>query len=146
MLLFTVVVVHTLRLDFTIIEAFARYLLIRTPIPPQRLANNDQVAFDRGVRAKTVTLEGDSFEPQGTLTGGSKSQLGVILGRLAELQSASRELGVHQERLRVVSDKIGRLSAASKKVRFSGMFRGMLILAHTIIEMQVLRTQEMVTQ
>ncbi|CAN0229623.1 unnamed protein product, partial [Ectocarpus sp. 12 AP-2014] len=74
-----------------------------------------EVAFDRGVRAKTVTLEGDSFEPQGTLTGGSKSQLGVILGRLAELQSASRELGVHQERLRVVSDKIGRLSAASKK-------------------------------
>lgn len=78
--------------------------------------NNEQVAFDRGVRAKTVTLDGDSFEPQGTLTGGSKSTLGVVLGRLAELQSASRELGVHEERLRVVSDKIHRLSAASKKV------------------------------
>lgn len=74
------------------------------------------MAFDRGVRAKTVTLDGDSFEPQGTLTGGSKSTLGVVLGRLAELQSASRELGVHEERLRVVSDKIHRLSAASKKV------------------------------
>ncbi|CAM9911302.1 unnamed protein product [Pylaiella littoralis] len=74
-----------------------------------------EVAFDRGVRARTVTLDGDSFEPQGTLTGGSKSQLGVILGRLAELQSASRELGVHEERLRGVNDKIGRLSEASKK-------------------------------
>lgn len=75
------------------------------------------MAFDRGVRARTVTLDGDSFEPQGTLTGGSKSQLGVILGRLAELQSASRELGVHEERLRGVTEKIGRLSAVSKKVR-----------------------------
>ena len=74
------------------------------------------MAFDRGVRAKTVTLDGDSFEPQGTLTGGSKSTLGVVLGRLAELQSASRELGVHEERLRAVSGKIERLSAASKKV------------------------------
>lgn len=74
------------------------------------------MAFDRGVRAKTVTLDGDSFEPQGTLTGGSKSTLGVILGRLAELQGASRELGVHEERLRGVEDKIKRLSAASKKV------------------------------
>lgn len=85
---------------------------------------DDQVAFDRGVRAKTVTLDGDSFEPQGTLTGGSKSTLGVVLGRLADLQSASRELGVHDERLRAVSDKIGRLSAASKKVciTFCGMF------------------------
>ncbi|CAM9963257.1 unnamed protein product, partial [Hapterophycus canaliculatus] len=35
-----------------------------------------EVAFDRGVRAKTVTLDGDSFDPQGTLTGGSKSNLG----------------------------------------------------------------------
>lgn len=76
------------------------------------------MAFDRGVRARTVTLEGDSFEPQGTLTGGSKSQLGVILGRLAELQSASRELGMHEERLRGIADKIGRLSAASEKVLY----------------------------
>lgn len=79
------------------------------------------MAFDRGVRAKTVTLDGDSFEPQGTLTGGSKSTLGVILGRLAELQAASRELGVHEERLRGVEDKIKRLSAASKKVCLCAM-------------------------
>lgn len=75
-----------------------------------------QVAFDKGVRARTVTLDGDAFEPQGTLTGGSAAQLGVVLARLAELQAASRDLGVHEERLRGVVDKIGRLSVASKKV------------------------------
>ena len=74
------------------------------------------MAFDKGVRARTVTLEGDAFEPQGTLTGGSKAQLGVVLARLGELQSASRELGAHEERLRAVTQTIGRLSAASKKV------------------------------
>ncbi|CAM9448409.1 unnamed protein product, partial [Laminaria digitata] len=74
-----------------------------------------QVAFDKGVRARTVTLGGDAFEPQGTLTGGSAAQLGVVLTRLAELQAASRDLGAHEERLRGVVDKIGRFSVASKK-------------------------------
>ena len=76
----------------------------------------EQVAFDKGVRARTVTLDGDAFEPQGTLTGGSAAQLGVVLARLAELQTASRDLGAHEERLRGVINEIGRLSVASKKV------------------------------
>lgn len=76
------------------------------------------MAFDRGVRARTVTLDGDAFEPQGTLTGGSAAQLGVVLARLGELQAASRDLGVHEERLRVVVEKINRLSVASKKVSY----------------------------
>ncbi len=46
------------------------------------------VAFDKGVRTRTVTLEGDSFEPQGTLTGGSKSALGSVLSKLRELEEA----------------------------------------------------------
>lgn len=77
------------------------------------------MAFDKGVRARTVTLEGDSFEPQGTLTGGSNTQLGVILARLGELQSASRELGAHEERLRTIDDKIGRLAEDARKVGYS---------------------------
>ncbi len=46
------------------------------------------VAFDKGVRIRTVTLEGDSFEPQGTLTGGSKSALGSVLTKLLQLEEA----------------------------------------------------------
>lgn len=86
------------------------------------------MAFDKGVRARTVTLEGDAFEPQGTLTGGSKAQLGVVLARLAELQSASKDLGGHEERLRVVKETIERLSAASKKVGFVCGWQGMSYL------------------
>ncbi|CAN0316809.1 unnamed protein product, partial [Discosporangium mesarthrocarpum] len=76
-----------------------------------------QVAFDKGVRARTVTLEGDSFEPQGTLTGGSKSQLGVVLARLGELHTASKELGAREERLAQIMEELRQLSADWKKVR-----------------------------
>lgn len=34
------------------------------------LDNAKKVAFDKGVSTKTVTLGGDVFDPQGTLTGG----------------------------------------------------------------------------
>lgn len=36
------------------------------------LDNAKKVAFDKGVSTKTVTLGGDVFDPQGTLTGGER--------------------------------------------------------------------------
>jgi structural maintenance of chromosome 2 len=35
-----------------------------------------QIAFDKSIRTKTVTLDGDVFDPSGTLTGGANGQLG----------------------------------------------------------------------
>jgi structural maintenance of chromosome 2 len=70
------------------------------------------VAFDKGVRTRTVTLDGDSFEPQGTLTGGSKANLGAVLGQLRSLSDASTELGVRQERFRAASSQLKRLESA----------------------------------
>ncbi len=56
----------------------------------ESLAVAKSVAFHKGVRTRTVTLEGDSFEPQGTLTGGSKSPLGSVLAKLRQLEDAKR--------------------------------------------------------
>ena len=33
------------------------------------------IAFDKTINVRTVTLEGDSYEPGGTLTGGSTGKL-----------------------------------------------------------------------
>lgn len=44
-----------------------------------------EIAFAANIRTKTVTLDGDSYDPSGTLTGGSKGSVGVILGKLDEL-------------------------------------------------------------
>ncbi|CAM9869354.1 unnamed protein product, partial [Heterosigma akashiwo] len=72
------------------------------------------VAFDRGVRTRAVTLEGDSFEPAGTLTGGARAQLGAVLQRLAQLGDAQRELGARAERLRAVAARLEAISGASR--------------------------------
>lgn len=46
------------------------------------LDNAKKVAFDKGVSTKTVTLGGDVFDPQGTLTGGEEVEK-VMLCRLS---------------------------------------------------------------
>lgn len=52
----------------------------------------EAIAFDPRVKNRTVTLEGDTYDPSGTLTGGSKSSLGDLLARLAKLQSLGQQL------------------------------------------------------
>jgi structural maintenance of chromosome 2 len=86
-----------------------------TTIVCDSLATAKAVAFDKGVRARTVTLEGDSFEPQGTLTGGSTAQLGVVLAKLRELQEVTLQVGALQERLRAVTAQLSAAAAAGKQ-------------------------------
>lgn len=71
-----------------------------------RMDTARQVAFDRGVRARTVTLEGDSFEPQGTLTGGSKAQLGTILAKLTRLREITEAVGALKQRKATAEQKL----------------------------------------
>lgn len=60
----------------------------------------EQVAFHKSVMKKTVTLAGDSFDPQGTLTGGSRpGNNGTILKKLSLYKLKQKELGKLQERL-----------------------------------------------
>ena len=43
-------------------------------------------------KTRTVTLEGDVYDPSGTISGGSTSQLGTTLSRLSELAEAMKTL------------------------------------------------------
>lgn len=47
-----------------------------------------EIAFSPNVRTKTVTYEGDSYDPSGTLTGGSNNQLGTLLSKVEALKVA----------------------------------------------------------
>jgi hypothetical protein len=49
---------------------------------PRALVAMQALAFDKSVGRRTVTLDGDTFDPSGTLTGGSKQQIGAMLGKL----------------------------------------------------------------
>lgn len=50
------------------------------------------VAFDRNVQMRCVTLEGDLFDPSGTLTGGSRATGNSVLSTMHALSEAEEEL------------------------------------------------------
>eukprot|EP00566_Odontella_aurita_P002130 CAMPEP_0113537252 /NCGR_PEP_ID=MMETSP0015_2-20120614/6726_1 /TAXON_ID=2838 /ORGANISM="Odontella" /LENGTH=1061 /DNA_ID=CAMNT_0000436733 /DNA_START=557 /DNA_END=3742 /DNA_ORIENTATION=- /assembly_acc=CAM_ASM_000160 len=66
-------------------------------------------------KTRTVTLDGDVYDPAGTISGGSKNNLGTVLKRLAELNTASSELDKTRARLTEVAGKVRDLQSMSKK-------------------------------
>lgn len=62
-------------------------------------ATAQKVAFAPNVRSVCVTLEGDVFNPSGTLTGGSRNKQGGMLSALHKLMEAEADLKVAQAKL-----------------------------------------------
>lgn len=55
-------------------------------------ATAKRVTFDPAVRMKSITLEGDSYDPSGTLSGGSSPNSSGVLVTLQKLNELTREL------------------------------------------------------
>ena len=68
-----------------------------------------------GTKTRTVTLDGDVYEPSGLISGGSKDNLGSTLSKISQLTSASRELKEKRQRLVIVEKKLDSLSSQSKQ-------------------------------
>lgn len=58
-----------------------------------------RVTFDPAVRMKSVTLEGDVYDPSGTLSGGSAPQSSGVLVTLQKLNSLIKELTAQEDAL-----------------------------------------------
>lgn len=58
-----------------------------------------RVTFDKNVRTKSVTLEGDVYDPFGTLQGGSKPLFAGILIGLQTLKEYKQQLKTYQQEL-----------------------------------------------
>ncbi|PWA67433.1 RecF/RecN/SMC [Artemisia annua] len=69
----------------------------------------DKVAFDPLVKTRSVTLEGDVFQPGGLVTGGSARHVGDQLRQLHALGEAYSELFLHEKRLSEIEAKINAL-------------------------------------
>jgi structural maintenance of chromosome 2 len=67
------------------------------------------IAFDKNIRTRTVTLDGDVYDPSGTLTGGSKNQMGVLLGKIDELATAQAALQKQEAQMQVVAKQLAAL-------------------------------------
>uniref|UniRef100_A0A9J7XJP1 Structural maintenance of chromosomes protein 2 n=1 Tax=Cyprinus carpio carpio TaxID=630221 RepID=A0A9J7XJP1_CYPCA len=75
------------------------------------LDNAKKVAFDKGVSTKTVTLGGDVFDPQGTLTGAS------VLSKLAEVKDIQDSLRAKEAELTAVESELSSLKGTAEKYR-----------------------------
>lgn len=64
-------------------------------------------------KTRTVTLEGDVYDPSGTISGGSKNQLGTTLAKLTQLTEATKDLHEKQAALTAATAKLDSMRAES---------------------------------
>ena len=57
------------------------------------------VTFDKSVRMKSVTQQGDVYDPSGTLTGGSEPNSSQILVKVQELKALEEQLNASKTEL-----------------------------------------------
>ncbi|XP_060695349.1 structural maintenance of chromosomes protein 2 [Hemiscyllium ocellatum] len=73
------------------------------------LDNAKKVTFDPRIMTKTVTIGGDTFDPQGTLSGGARVQSASVLVKLQELKDVQNELKSKQTELQQVDKELASL-------------------------------------
>ncbi|KAM4604221.1 structural maintenance of chromosomes protein 2 [Polymixia lowei] len=81
------------------------------------LDNAKRVAFDKRVMTKTVTLGGDIFDPQGTLSGGARSQSASVLSSLQELREVRDSLNDKEAQLQDTDRQLAGLKGTAEKYR-----------------------------
>jgi len=76
-----------------------------------------RVTFDPAIRMKSVTLEGDVYDPSGTLSGGSAPQSSGVLVTLQELHELTRQLKTHENALLKLQTLMAREKSKIDEVR-----------------------------
>ncbi|NXO18907.1 SMC2 protein, partial [Oriolus oriolus] len=80
------------------------------------LDNAKKVTFDKRIMTRSVTLDGDVFDPQGTLHGGSaSSQAAPILSKLQEMKDVKIELKKKESELAAVEKELANLEMVAEK-------------------------------
>ena len=65
-----------------------------------------KVTFDPNVRMRSITLEGDAYDPSGTLSGGSSPNSSGVLVTLQKLNDITRQLNEAESSLKTIQAKI----------------------------------------
>lgn len=74
-----------------------------------------KVTFHEKIRTRAVTLDGDVFDPSGTLTGGAKSSSSGVLQELQKLQGARYELAACEAKLAELTATLKELASTGAK-------------------------------
>lgn len=70
-----------------------------------------KVTFNKAVGVKSVTLEGDVYDPSGTLSGGAAPSSSGILQKVQELNALEREIGTCQRELSQINKELSQAKA-----------------------------------
>eukprot|EP00808_Paulinella_micropora_P020662 g57751.t1 len=79
----------------------------------------EAVTFHEQIKTRSVTLQGDIFDPAGTLTGGAGPKGGGVLAQLQELNALSERVGAREAELQATQAELEALHGhqeASKKL------------------------------
>ncbi|KAK1021157.1 Structural maintenance of chromosomes protein 2, partial [Friedmanniomyces endolithicus] len=80
-------------------------------------ATANKVTFDPAVRLKCITLEGDVYDPSGTMSGGSAAQGSGVLLTLQKLNAITAELEQQEDRLAKLESAITKDAQKLKSAR-----------------------------
>lgn len=72
------------------------------------------MTYHRNIHCRTVTLDGDVVDPDGTLSGGSKPKGGNILQELAEIKSVEKEIENLKSSLVKIDKQLANLETKAK--------------------------------
>uniref|UniRef100_A0A8C4Y2I3 Structural maintenance of chromosomes 2 n=1 Tax=Gopherus evgoodei TaxID=1825980 RepID=A0A8C4Y2I3_9SAUR len=78
---------------------------------------NIVVDTEVSVQLLTVTLGGDTFDPQGTLSGGARSQATSVLSKLLEMKDIQEKLKTKESELDMVEKDLASLKNTAEKYR-----------------------------
>lgn len=92
------------------------YVFGNTLICPDAATAN-LVTFHNEIRMRSVTLQGDVYDPSGTLSGGSKSSGGGVLVKVQQLKKVKHELAQRVAALEAVERDWERARVAMDRFR-----------------------------
>jgi structural maintenance of chromosome 2 len=76
-----------------------------------------QVTFNKTVGVKAVTLDGDVYDPSGTLSGGAAPNSSGILVKVQELKVVEKEIAEHRRILDQVTKELNSAKAVIDKFK-----------------------------
>ncbi|NWV32546.1 SMC2 protein, partial [Grantiella picta] len=86
-----------------------------TALVCSNMDNAKKVTFDKRIMTRSVTLDGDVFDPQGTLHGGALPQAAPILSKLQEMKDVEAELKTKESELAAVEKELASLKKVAEK-------------------------------
>ncbi|XP_068858263.1 structural maintenance of chromosomes protein 2 [Aphelocoma coerulescens] len=89
-----------------------------TTLVCNNMDNAKKVTFDKRIMTRSVTLDGDVFDPQGTLHGGASSQAAPILSKLQEMKDVEIELKKKESELAAVEKELASLKTVAEKYQY----------------------------